>query len=357
MIKKTLGWAAYLAFLFIFFEVAFRILFTIPQFIYMLPFDDAFEVKWYYWWVDRHKTAGVDIYFSHDDYDETKGWVMKPNLTKYPSDVDDITISSNSKGLRMTYDVPYEKAEGEERILILGDSFTFGENVNDDEVYTYLLDEKLPNQTVINFGVHGYGHDQMLLFLQEEGIKYEPDIVILGFLSTDVPRNVLTFRDFSKPMFELEDGELVLTNVPVPKPNEVLEQSVYRIRTADVGRIFYDIYRQRSGRLKAEEEEITSAILDAMIKETLAIGATPVFVYMPWGEELTEDKSYVEWEQFMFDYCEGQSELYCTTLRPAFADELASGAEFAIGHWKLPGNIVAADEIYDYLIEEELVEN
>jgi hypothetical protein len=50
----------------------------------------------------------------------------------------------------------------------------------------------------INMGVHGYGHDQMLILFGEEGVKYEPDIVILGFLPLDMARNVLKFRDFAK---------------------------------------------------------------------------------------------------------------------------------------------------------------
>ena len=55
----------------------------------------------------------------------------------------------------------------------------------------------LPQAEIINMGVHGYGHDQMLIFLKEEGIKYKPDIVLLGFLHMDMFRNMLDFRDFS----------------------------------------------------------------------------------------------------------------------------------------------------------------
>jgi hypothetical protein len=57
----------------------------------------------------------------------------------------------------------------------------------------------LPHTEVINMGVHGYGHDQMLILFGEEGVKYEPDIVILGFLR---------FIPFSAP--------LMRTEVPLP---------------------------------------------------------------------------------------------------------------------------------------------
>ncbi|MEM8859813.1 MAG: hypothetical protein AAGD96_15910 [Chloroflexota bacterium] len=355
LLKRIGGTVGYLLFLLVFFEIAFRIFFNIPIFIYMLPFDDAFEVKWYYWWLERHKNAGVEIYFSYDDYDETLGWVSKPNLEAHSSDIDQTMLSTNSNRLRMTYDVPYENTAGNQRILVLGDSFTFGENVNDDENYPYLLDQALPDTTVINAGVHGYGHDQMLIYFQEDGVKYSPDIVMVGFLSTDVSRNVLKFRDFAKPKFELNDGELELTNVPVPKPNEVLADSYWRSRTMDVGQIFYDIFRQRTGRLKAEEAEITTAILDEIVATTQEIGAIPVLVYMPWGEEITEDLDLVEWEAFMLSYCEQNPEVHCTTLRPEFADGLAAGTTFHEGHWKPPGHQVVADGVFDFLVKSELV--
>jgi hypothetical protein len=42
--------------------------------------------------------------------------------------------------------------------LILGDSFTFGDEVSDNETYSYYLQQMLPHTEVINMGVHGYGH-------------------------------------------------------------------------------------------------------------------------------------------------------------------------------------------------------
>ena len=72
------------------------------------------------------------------------------------------------------------------RILILGDSFTFGTNVSDEESYPYYLERLLPGTEVLNMGIEGYGHDQMLLYLKEEGLKYNPDIIIVGFLYCDI---------------------------------------------------------------------------------------------------------------------------------------------------------------------------
>ena len=77
----------------------------------------------------------------------------------------------------------------------------------------------------VNLAVHGYANDQMLLTLEEEGRRYGPDLVLLGFHPSVIYRNTLTFRSFAKPMYVLEEGKLKLTNVPVPSPEEVLERN------------------------------------------------------------------------------------------------------------------------------------
>src|SRR5882724_5248615 len=154
-------------------------------------------------------------------------------------------LNTNSKGLRGKKDFPYIKNKETLRILILGDSFTFGDEVSDDETYSYYLQQMLSHTEVINMGVHGYGHDQMLILLREEGIKYEPDIVILGFLPLDMSRNLLEFRDFAKPRFVLKGGELKLTGTPVPRPEDILQWDWTRPRSVDI----FSFIRHRVTRL------------------------------------------------------------------------------------------------------------
>ena len=87
------------------------------------------------------------------------------------------------------------------RILILGDSFTCGDEASDNETYSEPSPRNATQNRSDQHGVHGYGHDQMLILFKEEGVKYQPDVVILGFLPLDMSRNLLDFRDFAKPRF------------------------------------------------------------------------------------------------------------------------------------------------------------
>ena len=58
-------------------------------------------------------------------------------------------------------------------------------HVNDDETLGEQLRSLLQSQMdrpveVINAGVSGFGTDQELLWLREEGVKYAPDLVLLA---------------------------------------------------------------------------------------------------------------------------------------------------------------------------------
>ena len=81
--------------------------------------------------------------------------------------------------------------------------------MSDHETFPHVLEQLLAPAEVVNLGVHGYGHDQMLLRYRAEGRRYAPDLVLLGFVADDVGRNLLAFRDYAKPRFLLEGGALL----------------------------------------------------------------------------------------------------------------------------------------------------
>jgi len=114
----------------------------------------------------------------------------------------------NSKGFRDTREFEYEKAEGALRILVLGDSFTVGYEVGQQETFAFVLEQFLRkngiNAEVINAGMSGNSNAEELVFLEQEGIKYHPDIVILGFFANDPVDNI------KADLYRLKNGKLIL---------------------------------------------------------------------------------------------------------------------------------------------------
>jgi len=235
--------------------------------------------------------------------------------------------------------------------VVLGDSFTFGDEVSDDETYSHYLQELLPDAEVINMGIHGYGHDQMLILLEEVGIKYEPDIVILGFVPMDMARNLLNFRDFAKPRFTLGRGGLELVGTPVPTPADLLRWDWARPRILDLFSIIRFTVKKWSGSNEKETEKITNAILTKMIEVVDRVHATPLFVYVPTADEIASPNPGATGEAYLSSLCRANRKVKCLSAKPLFAEYAARGIVFKqFGHWDPTGHRVVAEAIYTYLV-------
>jgi len=111
-----------------------------------------------------------------------------------------------------------EERTGKKRMLVLGDSFGWGFGVEQRERFSELLENRHPDWEIINASVSGYGTDQELLFLEEKGIAFKADVVLLLFCDNDFDSNLLADDCWHfKPYFLVEHGRLQLHNVPVPK--------------------------------------------------------------------------------------------------------------------------------------------
>jgi hypothetical protein len=348
--KKFIFVFGYLGFLAFLFEGSARLAFSIPQVAKGLQANN--DYTWRRNWVVEHQQSGREVYYTFDIYDPSKGWMLKPNLRDVKAFGDKI-LNTNSKGFRGRKDFQYTKSKEKLRILILGDSFTFGDHVSDDETYSHYLQQMLPDAEVINMGVHGYGHDQMLILLKEEGVKYAPDIVILGFLPLDMSRNILKFRDFAKPRFIIDKGELKLTGTPVPRPEDILQSDWIRPRIFEILSTLYHRVKKFSGLQKKEMEEITAAILTDMIRVIESIPATPMLAYLPRGREIAKEIGVTEGEAYMFSVCKLNEKAKCFSIRPYFAEKTAQGESFkSRGHWEAAGHLTAAEAIKNYLVDE-----
>lgn len=103
-------------------------------------------------------------------------------------------IRINSLGLR-GQEISVKKARGVYRILTLGDSYTYGARVSDEETFPFYLDlERLLNDTnqkknkfeVINGGHSAYSTREEYEYFLERGIRLSPDIVILAWFPNDI---------------------------------------------------------------------------------------------------------------------------------------------------------------------------
>jgi len=239
-----------------------------------------FKAKWY----DVHRNGSVSTTESIDDYHERYGWIPKSNLNRQP--VQGYHVTTNQMRCRVN---PFSLVADspQYKILTIGDSFTFGECVDDSNTWPVQLQKELPNSTVVNLGVHGWGLDQILLRLKDEIDFYKPDVVVLGCVNDDLLRNHFHFRDYAKPYFALVGDSIVLKGIPVPSSSDL--QSRFRPHLFDffVSRFakVFDVVEQ------PDNDVLSEKILAELVRVIRTAGAQPVLVYMPWKEECINGRS------------------------------------------------------------------
>ncbi|HVJ24265.1 MAG TPA: GDSL-type esterase/lipase family protein [Burkholderiales bacterium] len=132
---------------------------------------------------------------------------IRPNAEFRHTSVDGSwTFVTNSRGLRDAREFPYEKPAGTLRVLALGDSHTQGYEVRQDATYSAVLERALIangfKAEVLNAGVSGFSTAEELAYLEAEGYRYQPDVVVLGFFANDYEDNL------KAGLFALENGQL-----------------------------------------------------------------------------------------------------------------------------------------------------
>lgn len=127
---------------------------------------------------------GYDFEINTISENKTLGYELKKNLN-YSG------IKTNSSGFRGR-EFSIAKNDKTKRILVLGDSLTLAVNINQQkDIFTVRLEEMLNNTglplnyEVFNMGVDGYNTIQEAENLKQNGIKYNPDIVIVVYCLND----------------------------------------------------------------------------------------------------------------------------------------------------------------------------
>ncbi|MBL9210166.1 MAG: hypothetical protein JNL92_06840 [Opitutaceae bacterium] len=158
-------------------------------------------------------------------YDPELGWRLVPNWSGAHSHRDfAVQYSINAQGLRADTPAP-PRNSGRKLTLALGDSYTFGFGVNDDETYVHRLNAAAAGGfDYVNGGVPGYSPDQEAVFLAKDLWALAPQrvllLVYLGNDLLDIMRDVPLQLRTPKPRFEAVGDDLFLRNVPVPKSSE-----------------------------------------------------------------------------------------------------------------------------------------
>jgi hypothetical protein len=142
--------------------------------------------------------------------DAQTGWSNQPNLltTMINAAGEVWSIRTDENGQRLIAQTP----GGKRRILILGDSLSFGEGIDIQDRFDVKMLSSLPGARVINTGTMGYGTDQEYVAFQNWKHLLEPGDTVLIMLNESDYFDVLRQRFFgrAKPYVEKVHGSFIL---------------------------------------------------------------------------------------------------------------------------------------------------
>lgn len=155
-------------------------------------------------------------------FDPVLGWTPRPSLQHE-------NYKTNSQAIRALHDYPLQAADETKRSLCMGDSFTFGVAVGNDESYPAQAEKLMPGSEWLNFGIPGGCLTQAYLRYREQASKFGGKHVVVGFMTNDAQRTVNCFRPFlnkdsgcpmTKPFAKLTNDKFSIE----PNPCQTIEQ-------------------------------------------------------------------------------------------------------------------------------------
>jgi lysophospholipase L1-like esterase len=164
------------------------------------------------------RALGVGYFFAFRGDAET-GLQHIATAEGWDRDEGDAYVRINSAGFR-DIERSIAKPPGTLRVAVIGDSFTEGLQVAQEETFTAVAERTLERcgataarrVEVLNFGVSSYGTAQELILLRDRVLAYRPDVVVEAvFAGNDISDNSLELSMTpERPYFVERDGQLIL---------------------------------------------------------------------------------------------------------------------------------------------------
>lgn len=297
------------------------------------------------------------------EYDADLGWKLKPlynNMHIYTQESNAINETINADGWR-DYSYTKKKPKDVYRIGIIGCSRTYGYGVDFDETYPKYLETILNKSSdkkfeVMNFGVNGYGLDQLTLNYSKNARNYGPDLVILQLYSPAILRTHYTqMWKTNKPAFSMINEKLTLINHPVPENKTgrirgwLLNKSSLFLCLEETSLKINNTHKTKFNKTLSSQTELHN--LSTAILKHLKVAVENdgkrlvVFVWNKdtWIKEIVQN-SGVE----VFDLKE-YADIKAWEKKGALENPPP------VGHWSPLGHQFVAEAIYNYLFKKELI--
>jgi len=261
-------------------------------------------------------------------YDSYLGWIPNPFMEGICRGHRVVHVKHNSLGFR-DREHHLKKVPS---LAVIGDSYVYGYDVEQDECFTELVQKKMPSWDIVNMGISGYGTDQEYLLLRRFLPIMKPDKVLLVFSPNDVDDNRMNRRyGYYKPYFTAHNGHLNLQGVPVPRSARCyVADHPFLFKSEIIFRVA-DLYLRWRHPLVLVQNPTIPLLLS--MQQFLA--SRHIDFYVGYIEQTTPEK----------EFCK-QARLKCLDLHTTHIYPTMGS------HWTPEGHQEIANEIYTFLRQQ-----
>jgi len=278
-------------------------------------------------------------------------------------------VRTNSHGVRADHEEPYE-SPAETRIVVHGDSLTFGVGVEHEETFVQRTQRSLTLRfgavDVLNLGVSAHGPDQEYLLFLEEGRKYSTRICAIAvWLDNDLDAVAATHV-----AFRLDGDRLAFIPYEPPLYKKMAETAPYRWLASRSHLLLLARFNLFDAPILAREIAVREAgspslpLAMAIYRDFVTAvrneGAVPLIVLMPSREQIAERRalhteppfaSSVMLREALLRFCAASAVTCVDTLDRFAQPDLPFDSLFipGDGHFSAVGHRVIADALVDPL--------
>ena len=270
------------------------------------------------------------------------GWMPLPhlNLVRNNATGEPWRVTTDPAGIRGP---SAWGSDDQTRLLILGDSFAFGEGVDLADRFDTLIKERMPGLSIVNLGVMGYGPDQQLIRARpwKATLRRGDAVLMLTYGNDFYDLARVRHGGRSKPWLEDIDSRLVEHKPAIDAFDILRDRSyVFTLVTRSLARVGQSEHTER--RL----DDVGALYRKWVLQETADLVARGVVVIIVHHGDTVFELPFDIAEVFATT-CPSVSG--CLALDENLAGHPRDEVFLRDGHWAAGGHRIAAERIAAYL--------
>jgi len=312
----------------------------------------------------------------YTQFDPEIGWVSRPGVRVEDLFGPGLDLATNAAGARGSQVLAREVPPGKLRVVCVGDSFTQGYGVADDQTWPHALGALDSRLEVVNLGQRGYGIDQAWLWYLRKAAELEHDLVVLAFIADDWRRvRLARYQGYPKPLLVRGAEQPLIANAPLSPPrwrwgfwhlNLELLMSPRAVQLVERVRLKLGGPAASDPTVMSEREaaDVVAQLFEALDRHCRAAGRRLVLLYLPsrvagmaggsvplGGEPLRICEAARERGIALVDLSGDFAQLPVTQRDALFIDLVETVYPWAQNHYNAEGNRFVAVALHRRLCE------